>query len=433
MNTDDLLCTRKLKSSQVKSAFTIIFLLAPVIAVAIFIARFSSPFPLTDEWALVLDAMHAESGDWSSFVWRINGHPLIVPFFVYWPVAELFRFDGRAQIGVTIICFALQLLLFQRSSKATALEMIPLSILIFGLSHWMEFLWGMQMAFAVGITSAVWGLWTLNEYMMKGAGIRLLGAMALMIIAASSYGGGALTFLSAMFLIIVRPSPLSDKLAAAVPTMTVGFAILVLASRAPPMTIEPYRDVLFLLTALGALIIGSPETITHFEWGTLPIIGVVVALVACWGMLFGLRDRSGQQPFYLVVLILGITSLAAVSVTRPYLGNWHLQLGLPAIYGAYGLWLAAAKTKPLSPLTKTGFALCATLLCGVLIADYTGFTRRGPDYAVYIAGIERYALDYEREHTSLPPYPAPDARWNLNQDILNFLKRKHNGLFSSYE
>jgi hypothetical protein len=256
MNTDDLLCTGKLKSSQVKSAFTIIFVLALVIAVAIFIARFSSPFPLTDEWTLVLDAMHAESGDWSSFLWRINGHPLIVPFFVYWPVAELFRFDGRAQIGVTIICFALQLLLFQRSSKATALEMIPLSILIFGLSHWMEFLWGMQMAFAVGITSAVWGLWTLNEYMMKGAGIRLLGAMALMIIAASSYGGGALTFLSAMFLIIVRPSPLPGKLAAAVPTMTVGLAILVLASRAPPMTIEPYRDVLFLLTALGALIIG---------------------------------------------------------------------------------------------------------------------------------------------------------------------------------
>jgi hypothetical protein len=430
MNASDLVFGPELKSSPVKRAFALIFVLAPVIATAFFIGHFSSPFPLTDEWALVRDAMHAERGEWSSFLWRINGHPLIVPFLVYWPIAELFRFDGRAQIGVTVVCLVLQLLLFQRSSRATLPEMIPASILLFGLSHWMEFLWGMQMAFALGVTSAVWGLWMLNQYLMTGSSTRLLGAMALVIIGALCYGGGVLSFLSATFLMIVRSSPFSRKLAAAIATIAVGFAIVALFSQAPPMTIEPYRDVLFLLTALGALIIGSPVGIIHFEWGTLPMIGVVVALVACWGILFGLRDRSGEQPFYVAILILGITSLAAVSVTRPYLGNWHLQLALPAIYGAYGLWLTAAKTNPLSPLTRTGFALCTTLLCGVLIADYTGFAREGPSYRKYIAGIERYALNYETGHTSPPPYPVPDG-WDLNQDMLNFLKRKHNGLFSS--
>ena len=421
---------RNFEALPIKTILEAILVLTPVIATVIFIAIFASPFPLTDEWALVLDVMHAERGDWSSFLWGINGHPLIVPFFIYWPIAELLRFDGRAQIGVTIVCFALQLLLFQRNSRPTTLEMIPAAILVFGLSHWMEFLWGIQMAFAIGITSAVWGLWMLNQYLMKGAVIRLMGAMALMIIGSLSYGGGVLSYLSAIPLIIVSFSPFSRKLTAAILTIAIGFAIVVLLSHAPSVRIEPYRDFLFLLTALGAFIIGSPVGITHFEWGTLSIMGIIVAVVACSGIIYGLRTGFGEQTFYFAAVILGMTSLAAVSVTRPYLGNWHLQLALPAIYGAYGLWLSAARASPPSPIAKIGFTLCATLLCGVLIADYIGFTSRGPDYCAYIKGIERYALNYETERTSPPPYPAPDARWNLNQNILNFLKRKHNGLFS---
>lgn len=392
---------------------------------------YSISFPLTDDWALVVNAMLVERGDWANLIWHVNGHPTIVPFLVYLPLAELSHYDARCEIGVTILCFALQLLLFQRAANARGIELAPPALLIFGLSHWMEYQWGVLMVLAMGQTAALWSLFWYNRFLSNGRPWPLALFLLLASVAIASYAAGPIAIVAAILLTLMRPNSLRLKLIA-IALLVVLFVILYGVLPKPLYNFELLRSATYLLTALGALILGSTTAIFNFGWSALVVVGILWAVLAIGALLtLGWARRADENvALFVSIVFLGLASLAAAAFGRPYLGNWHVQLGLPVAYGIYGLWLCSFRQQSHSIVRATGVAACALLLCTTLVADYLAFAERGPAFRAYIGGIERYALNYATAKNSPPPYPAPVPRWNLNQEILDFLKSKGHPLFA---
>src|SRR5262245_60121504 len=129
-------------------------LLAPLIAAVVFVLKFAGALPLTDEWNYTHAIRALDGVDlWSRaglaeavrlYPMRHGEHLVGVPFLVYWPLAEWTHFDSRWIIGLTVAGFTAQMLIFRRWVVRSALAMLPIALVMFCPSHFMEFLWGWQ-------------------------------------------------------------------------------------------------------------------------------------------------------------------------------------------------------------------------------------------------------------------------------------------------
>ncbi len=87
-----------------------------------FIGRYATPMPVTDEWFFLRAVVALEQVPWSNLSrivqllpYKIYDHDVIVPFLLYWPVAELSNFDNRALLAITLAAWVVVLLLFRYS------------------------------------------------------------------------------------------------------------------------------------------------------------------------------------------------------------------------------------------------------------------------------------------------------------------------------
>src|SRR3984957_4654415 len=131
-----------------------LLLLAPPAAAVVYVAMFATATPLTDEWIMLGAAVDLHKLHWSLHALRSiqiqhQQHLLIVPYLIYFPLEELFRFDTRALVAVTLICFAVQLAVFRFQLVKDDFASFPIALLLFSPSHYMEFHWGFQFALAL--------------------------------------------------------------------------------------------------------------------------------------------------------------------------------------------------------------------------------------------------------------------------------------------
>jgi hypothetical protein len=413
-----------------------LLLLVPPAVAVVYVAMFATATPLTDEWIMLGAAVDLHKHGWSlhalrSIQFQHQQHLLIVPYLIYFPLEEFFRFDTRALIAVTLVCFAVQFVVFRIALVKDDLAALPIALLLFSPSHYMEFHWGFQFALAMSVTFPVVALAVLDqiEADLTGVSIRyyLIGTVLLALGALSS-APGYFGFLSAVVLIALKALPARTKIALSLSWVLIALLIYFgIASRSYAPHILGFREIFYVLTAFGCVIWGSQVGIFKFgiDRDSLTGLALIVAFIVT---LARIRPRFSLLALPIALVSLGLGAIAAVGVSRLYLGNWHLQLVLPAVCGIYSA--AYIVWRQDRSRFNTGLFSCVVLLLLLnLDGSYRGFTEFGPSYRTYVSKIEDYILSY----TPSLEKPFPSADRDIDAEMIEFLREKHHPLFEAQQ
>jgi hypothetical protein len=154
-------------------------------------------------------------------------------------------------------------------------------------------------------------------------------------------------------------------------------------------------------------------------------LALVLALVL---VLARARRRISSLALPIALIALGLGPIAASGASRPYLGNWHLQMVLPAVCGIYAAaYIVWQRDRSLF----SGALLAGVALLLLLNFDgyRLGFTVFGPGYRNYVSQIERYILSYTPSLEK--PFPHPGDR-DIDAEMINFLREKQHPLFKAH-
>jgi hypothetical protein len=414
-------------------AATEMVLLIPVVAAGIFVWLYAISYPLTDEWLLLRNAMIAHDMGWSdplrtisAMTWQLYVHPLVLPNLIYLLLGPVFDYDARVFIFITLVCFATMLVVFRTEIASNAWAALPVAFVLFAPSHYMEFMWGFQFAMATSIALAVLGLAVFNrttpEESAAKFSARLAGALCLIIAGLMSSGEAIFGFPALLVLGLFKRLSVSRRCFAIGISLPVFYtATALVGASADLRNIQVLRDIMAILTALGAVLVGSPVGLTAFPFNCTAAIGlaicvvVVITTVIAWR-----RGLLSELAMPVALFTFGFLVVAGIVISRPFLGNWHLQAALPAILGAYGAAIVLARHL-ISPIALALQALMTALVALVAIGYWYGYTKYGPDYNAYANKVSNYMHDY-LDHPDAPkPYP-PTGGWDFDSAMASFLR-----------
>lgn len=428
--------------SRVAASLPHLLLLVPLLGAILFVQRFAISLPLTDEWYFLQGAIELENVDLLSidglaeaqdrFPTYVNGHYVTVPYLVYHAIAGWAHYDSRLWVYVTVAVFALQAWLFRRRLVTSSLWALPVVMLIFSPSHYMELMWGWQFTIAISIGLTLLGLSILAR-MPAASGWRrrawrVAACLACCMLSSLSSACGFFGFPCAVLLVLLAPLEKREKAVwTGVFVLTTVLVYAWLFSDASSSITPGLRLPLQLLTALGGTIWGSPEA--DFEFGVdlrsitgFLVVASLVAIVARAAKVGAL----GRLSLALCITAFGLLCIASVTLVRTFLGNWHLQFALPAVCGAYSagwlLWRADRSLHAAVPF----FTLLAILVAGAW-GWFAGFAEHGPAYNRYVRSVESFAKA-RLEHPELArPYPPGIV---LTPEMILFLSAHEHPMFA---
>jgi hypothetical protein len=408
-------------------------LLVPPAVAIVYIAMYATATPLTDEWIMLGAAVDLHKQGWSLHAVRSiqiqhQQHLLIVPYLIYFPLEALFHYDTRALIAVTLLCFAVQLAVFRLLLGKDDLAAFPIALVLFSPSHYMEFHWGFQFALTLSVTFPVVALAVLDHIDNGPTGVSIrhyLIGTVLLVLGAMSSAPGYFGFLSAIVLIVLKTLPSRTKMALSFSWVLIAALVYFgIASRSYSPHILGFREIAYVLTAFGCAIWGSPVGIFKFGITRDSLTGLAL-IVAFLVVLVRIRPRFSLLALPIALVSFGLAAIAAVGVSRLYLGNWHLQLVLPAVCGIYSAAYIVWRRERTRFNTGVFVAVVLLLLLN-LDGSYRGFTEYGPSYRNYVGKIENYILSYSPSLEK--PFPNPGDR-DIDADMIEFLRQQHHPLF----
>jgi hypothetical protein len=254
---------------RVLAALAPALLAVPPLVAVVFVLRFSSAFPLTDEWFFTKAIVSLQGIELftreglerflQTFPRHFGEHCVIVPFLAYWPLAEWSSFDSRCFIGVTLLTFGVQAFLYRRYLVRSSLWVLPVVLLLFAPSHYMEMLWGWQFTLALSIAFPLVGLAAIAR-MPVGGRIRaqiahLLAGLLAVVLGTLSSAGGFFGFPCAVLLVLLMPLERKRKAAYATAIGLAATVGMFAFADAPARTFSlGLRELGYGLTALGATI-----------------------------------------------------------------------------------------------------------------------------------------------------------------------------------
>jgi hypothetical protein len=419
-----------------------LLLILPLLGAIVFVRQFAIALPLTDEWFFLQGVMSLENVDLLSihglaeaherFPTNVHGHYVGVPFLLYRAIAGWAHYDSRLFIYVTVAVFALEAWLFRRRLVTSSAWALPVVMLIFSPSHYMELMWGWQFTMAFSIGFALLGLSVLARMPATGGwrarAWRVTACLSCLVLATLSSAPGFFAFPCAVLIVALAPTAMREKsiLAGVLVLATVVVYAWLWQDKAG--SISPSADtVLRMLTALGGTIFGTPEAYFEFGVDLRSITGFIV--LACIVAIVARAARIGalsRLSLALGITLFGLLCIASAALVRTFLGNWHLQLAVPALCGAYAagwsLWRADRSLHSAVPF----FALLALFVAGAW-GWFAGFTQHGPAYHRYVRSVESFATSF-LEHPELSrPYPSALV---LTPEMVLFLSAKEHPLFA---
>lgn len=420
-------------------------LLGPVLAALVFVQMFAGPLPLTDEWTYThaLRELHDIDGEsdtaWAQFTetypTRHSEHLVGVPFVFYAPIVELFDYDSRWIIRLTIGCFALIGILVWRRLITHPLHVFPVVLLLFCPSHFMEFLWGWQVTLTLSILFPLAGL-TVMDRMNPDAKLAQVVpvfslAILLVVLGTFSSAGGFFGFPAAMLLVALKPLGWKRRVWSIAGLILVAAVIyqLFLSKTSPSeITVSP-REFWYVLTALGATLWGSPVGLTEFQFDARSAGGLLIVVSTVVLAIRSVMVRAlPQLALAASMVVFGYLCVIPIALARPYLGNWHLQYALPAVFGAYVFAIMLWRRDP-SLWTKIPGITLAVLLLSCVVGYQQGFTQHGPAYRDYTAAIEDYTINHLPYPERHQPYPPQGANRDMDAKLTLFLVAQGNPLF----
>jgi hypothetical protein len=417
----------------------------PVLLSAWFVTLYSTAMPLTDEWFFLRAVAALEEITFTSFSslgriaqlvpYKIYDHDVIVPFLVYWPIAELSNFDNRALLVVTLAVWAIVLVVFRFYIVRSSWWTLPIALILFSPARYMELLWGFQFTLALSILFPILGLVVLSRIRPEdGAATQLrkaLGATALVITGTLSSAGGFFGFIGAIVVLSFLRLPRGNRLILLElltgAMIAVYFVLMRDSGRVPVIDL---RNILFILTALGSSILGMPDAFTRFGVDARSVTGAAVVLLMLAAIVIGARRRIFPAlALPAGIFAFGLTSLAAIAVARQYLGNWHLAYAVPAVTAAYAAaYIVFREIRSVAAAQLCLSAMTALMLA--IFAYYNGFTEYGPQYNSYIRSIEQYARSYLANPSQAKPFPGTGG-WDLDANMVWFLAEKGHRVFDA--
>lgn len=420
-------------------------LLIPLLLAVVFVQSFSGPLPLTDEWSYTHAIREMEAIDWGSragwaqaldhYPTRHSEHLVGAPFLIYWPLAEWTHFDSRWAIYLTVAAFAIQVLIFRRRLTGSAWAALPVAVVVLGPAHYMEFLWGWQSTLSFSVALPLIGLAVLARLPEMSERRRWAGRLGLGLGAITlghfSSAGGFFGFPAAVGLIALLDLANRDKAVAIATIVAVGGLLYWQTIRLGPgeLTLGA-REFWYVLTAMGAALWGSPVGLTEFQFDARSAGGLAIAV--CLAVVVGRAIAVRTLPrlaLALAMVAFGVLCVVPIAMSRPYLGNWHVQYALPVIGGAYAAaWLLWRQDRSL--WSAIPFWGLAALLASGTIGTWRAFTDYGPVYRDYIRSIEDYTLRHLEEPDLTPPYPPQGATRDMDTNLTLFLAAHDHPLFA---
>jgi hypothetical protein len=79
---------------------------------------------------------------------------------------------------------------------------------------------------------------------------------------------------------------------------------------------------------------------------------------------------------------------------------------------------------------RVGYVASIVILVGAIVGARNAFLIHGPSYHAYVGSIERYILNFTPNSTEPKPYPGRPPGWDVDQTMIDFLKRHHHPLFA---
>lgn len=425
------------------SRWLVLGAIAAIVGVsALFVARYATEMPLTDEWAFLRSVMELEDVDRSAPGWparfldastlRFNGHVVALPFAIYRGIAPAVDFDQRWFVALTLATFLLQLVIYRRWIGSWSPALVPIALVLFGLGHYMEFLWGFEFTLALSISLPMAGLAAIDAIGPLDRAVARWGklalGLALVLLGALSSLGGLFGFPAALVLVATKGWPPRRTLAllAAVALATAAAVALL-----PPEGGErrPFgaHEALHVLTALGGLVWSTPVGLSEFGFDLASATGLAILLaLAAVVVRAAARRELAAIALPLSFVAFGLASLGSIAVSRPYLGNWHLQHGLPAVCGAFACAYGAWRREPRAVAARVPFAVLTAALLASAGGSVRAFREEGPAYHAYVRSIEEYALGSMVATDLEKPYPLSPP---LDLELLLYLSASGHALF----
>lgn len=434
----------KISSASKWAGLRNLVLLPPLLAAVWFVHKYARELPLTDEWFYVHALRRLHDVDFGTLAgWaealrlypaKFNDHLVVVPFWFYAPIAELTGYDSRWAIALTVAAFAGQVWVFRAWVLRSAWAAVPVALVMFCPSHYMEFLWGWQITLTFSVVFPLAGLAVLEGTAEASAPAALVRRAALavgwLLLGVFSSAGAAFAFLAAVVVIALKPMRLTRKVALAAGVFGVGLGVYFAFMRTGPQKLSfGVREFWDVMTALGATLWGSPVGLFEFKFDGRSAGGLAVLVCTAAALARGLVQRmAGRLALATGITLVGYLCMASIAMSRPYLGNWHVQYALPAVCGGYAIaYLVWREDR--SWWARVPFFGLAALLTSCGYGYYKAITDYGRDYLRYIHSIENYQLLNLVEPGRPTPYP-PQGGNDMTGRLFLFLAAHDHALFA---
>jgi hypothetical protein len=339
-----------------RSSFVVRLLLValPPLLAAVYAARFKLGLPYYDSWALVpfLQKMLAGQLTWAELWQPHNEHRILLPRLVMLGLARLTGWDDGYEVAVNLALAGAAGLALLTQWRATARRMgwpvlgwlaALISLLVFSLTQWENWVWGWQMVYYLHTAAAVGALLLLANW--AGRWRRWLGAAALGLGATFSLAMGLLIWPVGL-LLLLWPAP--DARRGRAWWAAGAWALLGVVVFAVYFAGYPR------LTGPGPLqvLLGQPLAVAHYIFNYLgsPVFSYdyayvfgALGLVAWWAAAAWLVRRQWADPRPLLPYLgLGLytqAGAAMVAVSRVQFGT-HQAIASRYVTLSYPFWVS---------------------------------------------------------------------------------------------
>jgi hypothetical protein len=418
-------------------------------ATVLFIAKFGSPTPVTDEWLLVENVRQVWEQGVSPFDIRtyVNAHPIHSPAFFYLLTAPLVRFDSRVFMFLQVLLLGAVFFSFLRvchwpKRHAHWLRAL-LAAIVFSPVQYHNLLWGFMFSGGASIGLGVLGLWILvrlceatNDRIALG---RSLFASSSFFLAATSTAAGTFVFPAALLLLaLLRLPARRRRIGFLCVTASLAAWMVLLGSQAEfafqferrtrgvPLLLfikNLLNNTYFIPSAIGTLLPTGSATATQYLVGLPLSVLALVSAFLCWR-----RRREPAYVFFLANILLSFAAIATAAATRRVFATYYVVFVLPAVCATL---CSLAQERPGAARETAG--LIAAALCSIplFLGYYHAWSIAAPSYSSYVASIEAYMLDFASGRPRRPqPYPDPGYQ-PLTPQIVCFLERRGHPLFAA--
>jgi hypothetical protein len=360
---------------------------------------------------------------------KIFNHHVVVPFLIYWPLADITNLDSRAFIYITVAAYTVQLVVFRVSMVQSSIAAFPIALILFGRAHYSEFLWGFEFTLALSILFPLLGLLALDRIAATDGVLskvgKLLTGIGLILLGVLSSAGGFFGFPAAIVLLALKRIDRTTRILAA-GALAVSATLVYLKMEPGGQMALGFRPIMHVLTAQGATIWNSPHMILSFSFDRYSITGLVLvsvmAVVVVRAAIAGMLSRIALPVALFSFSMLAVT---AIALNRPMVANWHLQYSVPAtcaVYAAaYLLWRAER-----SRLAALALAVVVVLCAPVAFSYIDRSDRGGYGFRLRVHDLQRVTASYLENPDRPRDYSPP---WGMSADKVLFLSARNHAVF----